>query len=162
MKRFLMLVGVAAVAGAMYVAAAPGSLQSRGPTQKQFNALKKQVSSLSKSLKSLKKDEGQVKQLTVAMFGLLVACDQTAVPIDQFGDPQGSFGYVFSTDGTTGNEEFTSALDVSDSSDSNALYITGGDSTCSQQFGSLRHAAAKTGLRLPRTSAHPSFSAHRP
>ena len=40
MKRFLMLVGVAVVAAAMYVAASPASQQSRGPTLKQFNALK--------------------------------------------------------------------------------------------------------------------------
>src|SRR6476620_6259448 len=54
MKRFLMLVGVAAVAAAMYVAASPASQQSGGPTLKQFNALKKQVATLSKKLKAVK------------------------------------------------------------------------------------------------------------
>ena len=39
MKRFLMLVGVAVVAAAMYVAASPASQQSKGATVKQFNAL---------------------------------------------------------------------------------------------------------------------------
>ena len=53
MKRFLMLVGVAAVAAAMYVAASPASQQSRGPTLKQFNALKKQVATLNKKLKAV-------------------------------------------------------------------------------------------------------------
>jgi len=53
MKRFLLLVGVAAVAAAMYVAASPASQQSKGPTLKQFNALKKQVATLNKTLKSL-------------------------------------------------------------------------------------------------------------
>jgi hypothetical protein len=52
MKRFLMLVGVAVVAAAMYVAAAPGSQQASGPTAKQFKALKAQVASLSKKLKA--------------------------------------------------------------------------------------------------------------
>jgi hypothetical protein len=52
MRRFLMLVGVAAVAGAMYVAAASGSQQSTGPTAKQFKALKTQVAALSKKLKT--------------------------------------------------------------------------------------------------------------
>jgi hypothetical protein len=43
MKRFLMLVGVAVVAAAMYVAASPASQQAKAPTEKQFLALKKQV-----------------------------------------------------------------------------------------------------------------------
>ena len=43
MKRFLMLVGVAAVAAAMYVAARRRVSSREGPTAKQFNALKKQV-----------------------------------------------------------------------------------------------------------------------
>jgi hypothetical protein len=38
MKRFLLLVGVAVVAAAMYVAASPASQQSSGPTAKQFKA----------------------------------------------------------------------------------------------------------------------------
>ena len=54
MKRFLMLVGVAVVAAAMYVAAGTASQQSAGVTAKQFAALKKQVASLSKTLKTVK------------------------------------------------------------------------------------------------------------
>jgi outer membrane murein-binding lipoprotein Lpp len=52
MKRFLMLVGVAVVAAAMYVAASPASQQSSGPTAKQFKALKAQVAALSKKVKT--------------------------------------------------------------------------------------------------------------
>ena len=55
MKRFLMLVGVAVVAAAMYVAASPASQQA-GPTAKQFAALKKQVAALSKKVKSTQTD----------------------------------------------------------------------------------------------------------
>lgn len=51
MKRFLMLIGVAVVAAAMYVAASPASQQAKGPTLKQFNALKTQVTALNKKLK---------------------------------------------------------------------------------------------------------------
>ena len=54
MKRFLMLVGVAVVAAAMYVAASPAIQQSKGPTAKQFKALKAQVASLSKTVKAVK------------------------------------------------------------------------------------------------------------
>jgi outer membrane murein-binding lipoprotein Lpp len=63
MKRFLMLVAVAAVAGAMYVAASPASQQSSGPTAKQFKALKAQVAALSKKLKTT---ENNLDSLAVA------------------------------------------------------------------------------------------------
>jgi hypothetical protein len=53
MKRFLMLVGVAAIAGVMYVAAASGSQQSNGPSGKQFKALKLEVAALQKKVKSV-------------------------------------------------------------------------------------------------------------
>jgi hypothetical protein len=56
MKRFLMFVGVAVVAAAMYVAASPASQQSSGPTAKQFKALKAQVATLSKKLKTTQAD----------------------------------------------------------------------------------------------------------
>ena len=66
MKRFLMLVAVAAVAGAMYVAASPASQQAKGPTLKQFNALKKQVATLSKQVKTIVKPEADA---AVAIIG---------------------------------------------------------------------------------------------
>jgi len=50
MKRFLMLVGVFAVVGTPYVAAASGSQQSSVPTAKQFAALKKKVAGLQTAL----------------------------------------------------------------------------------------------------------------
>jgi outer membrane murein-binding lipoprotein Lpp len=56
MRRILMLVGVAVVAGAMYVAAAPGGQKSAGPTAKQFKALKAQVAALSKKVKTTQTD----------------------------------------------------------------------------------------------------------
>jgi hypothetical protein len=162
MKRFLMLVGVAVVAAAMYVAASPASQQSSGPTAKQFNALKKQVASLSKSEKA-------VKKLAVAEAAVLAACDQLAVPIDQFGDGQNQTeGYVYGQGGTPAAPTpaiFTTGLDVTDpTQDTGALFITGGDSTCSTLVNgsALRHDAAKAGMQLSRASSHLwSFSAHR-
>src|SRR5690348_5206194 len=56
MKRFLMLVGVAVVAAAMYVAASPASQQAKAPTVKQFKALKAQVATLAKKLKTTQND----------------------------------------------------------------------------------------------------------
>ena len=157
MKRFLMLVGVAVVAAAMYVAAAPGSQQAAGPTAKQFKALKAQVASLSKTLK-------KVKTLATAEAVLLTDCDQVAVPIDQFGDGSTAQteGYNYSQPAGAGNF-LTTALDVSDSSDQGALYITGGGATCASLFAGneLRRAAAKAGVRLPAVSPRlGAFAAH--
>jgi hypothetical protein len=80
MKRFLMLVGVAAVAAAMYVAASPASQQSKFATEKQFLALQKKVTSQGKTIK-------QLKQLAV-LEEWISRADRVklAVPIDQFGD----------------------------------------------------------------------------
>ena len=159
MKRFLLLVAVAAVAGAMYVAAAPGSQQSRGPTAKQFAALKKQVAALGKTVKA-------VKTLAVAEAGLLLACDQEAIPINQFGDGLNQTeGYRYSTTAEPSSAEIlTTALDVSDKTDPGAVFITAGDTSCDSEFssGALRHAAAHAGVQLPHVSLHASFATHRP
>ena len=111
MKRFLMLVGVAAVAAAMYVAASPASQQSKGPTLKQFNALKKQVANLSKSLKAVKADAS-------AAVGIIGACylhensdgtiGFTVMPVSRLGNS--STGYEFGTPGV-GTPTATTALD---------------------------------------------------
>jgi hypothetical protein len=167
MKRFLMLVGVAVVAGAMYVAASPASQQAKSPTAKQFNALKKQVATLSKT-------ETSVKKLATAEAALLTACMKIAVPVNQFGDPDGTGsgtkqGYrygkgVASTFSTTaGAELFTTGLDVSSTTDTGAVWFTGGDASCGTALGesTLRHAAAKAGIQLPHASLlHWSFTAH--
>lgn len=171
MKRFLMLVGVAAVAAAMYVAAAPGSQQAAGPTAKQFKALKKQVASLSKSVKVLKAGDAKVKTLATAEAAVLTACDQIAVPIDQFGNPQptsgSAEGYEYGKGTITAptSEFFTTGLDVTDpTQDTGALWITGGTGNdCNQLLNTsgLRHAAAKAGVKLSHVASHlPAFVAH--
>ena len=107
MKRFLMLVGVAAVAGAMYVAAAPGSRQASPPTARQFATLKRQVASLSTKLKALTKDEKAVKQAAIAAVEYIGGC---------FLDSTGNIenlqvaGFLFGAAGSPGNPR--SALDV--------------------------------------------------
>lgn len=167
MKRFLMLVGVAVVAGAMYVAASPASQQAKSPTAKQFNALKKQVATLSKT-------ETSVKKLATAEAALLTACMKIAVPVNQFGDPDGTGsgtkqGYRYGKGtaatfgGTAAAELFTTGLDVSSTSDTGAVWFTGGDASCGTALGesTLRHAAAKAGIQLPHASLlHRSFTAH--
>jgi len=114
MKRFLMLVGVAAVAGAMYVAAAPGSRQASPPTARQFAALKRQVASLSTKLKALTKDEKAVKQAAIAAVEYIGGCflDSTGnienLQVADVGNA--STGFLFGAAGSPGNPR--SALDV--------------------------------------------------
>ena len=124
MKRLLMFVGVAVVAAAMYVAASPASQQSSGPSAKQFSALKKQVAGLSKSLKSTKKEAD-------AVAGFLSDCflSQNAGVwgVSQFGDPQGSFGYSYTDNGTT--YQNITALDFDGGTTPNA-YFQAVDPTC--------------------------------
>jgi hypothetical protein len=130
MKRFLTVLAVAAVAGAMYVAAAPGG-RTVAPTRKQFNALKKQVTQLGKKVKSqgstiatlqsnltaLQTDESSVKTAADDADGFISTCLAAAgvVPVGQFGDGTGgTYGYSYMDgSGVTG---FTTALDVDGSS----------------------------------------------
>lgn len=134
MKRFWMLVGVAVVAGAMYVAAAPGGRQAASPTARQFNALKKQVASLNKNLKALKKDEAQVKLAAAAAAGYIGACfldtsgNIVSLPVNQFGTAgAGATGFLFGTDGTSATPR--SALDI-DTSGSPKAYLQEVNTTC--------------------------------
>jgi len=135
MKRFLMLVGVAVVAAAMYVAASPASQQSRGPTLKQFNALKKQVATLNKTLKSVRSEAD-------AAVGIIGACylhqnsDGTVgfnfMPVSQ------RTGYLFGTAPGTP----TTALDVATSSPQ--AYLQEMDPQCAT-VSALRHGAIRSG-----------------
>lgn len=133
MKRFLMLVGVAAVAAAMYVAASPASQQSTGPTAKQFKALKAQVASLSKKLNTTKKEAD-------ASVGFLAACFLSTAAgvwgVDEFGDVNGvTEGYVYQPPGGVPTVKAT-ALDFT-SSTSPTAWFQAVDPTCVNT--ALRH-----------------------
>jgi hypothetical protein len=139
MKRFLMLVGVAAVAAAMYVAASPASQQASGPTARQFKALKAQVASLSKTVKGLKK--------------VVTDCVQIAIPVNQFGDAQNQTeGYMYNQPSGAG-QFLTTALDASDAADAGAAWFVGvlapNRSACTTDLGEnvLRHGATRAGTR---------------
>jgi len=136
MRRFLMLVGVAAVAGAMYVAAASGSQQSRGPTAKQFKALKKQVASLSKTLKTVKSEAD-------AAVGIIGACyltvsgssaTITVLPVSQFGSTSAGFLY-----GTSSSSTPRTALDINTASP--LAYLQEVNPACLTGTTALRHGA---------------------
>jgi hypothetical protein len=103
MQRFLMLVGVAVVAAAMYVAAGSASHQSRGPTARQFNALKKQVASMKKTLKKVENEGNYIKNC-------LKSTNAGALPVSEFGDAQThAYGYQYYNGTTT---SYTTALDI--------------------------------------------------
>jgi hypothetical protein len=117
MKRFLTLLAVAAIAGVMYVTAAPGGLRSAGPTAKQFKALKASVTKLQKQLKTVK---------TEAEAGLAIEelCIMHApVGVSQLGTS--SSGYLFGppqTTPTASTASATSALDLAASTPQYRLF----------------------------------------
>jgi hypothetical protein len=150
MKRFLMLVGVAVVAAAMYVAASPASQQSTGPSEKQFLALEKKVTAQGKTLKAVKSEAN-------AAAGFIASClassNSGVLPINEFGDPAGTFGYQYTANGTDIVDR--TALDVDQSSPFQGVYIQGVDPACVTS--ALRHGQTHSGaghLTLRAERAH--------
>jgi len=91
MKRFLMVLAVAAVGAVTYVAAAPGSPQALGPTARQFTALKKQVAKLQKQVTTARGEaEAGLNILTLCIMHKPVGVDQTGTSTSGylFGPPQ--------------------------------------------------------------------------
>jgi hypothetical protein len=115
MKRFLMLVGVAVVAAATYVAASPASQQATAPTAKQFNALKKQVATLTKTLKTVKAEATDADGFVQTC---LVSTGAGVVPVNQFGTA--STGFLF---GTAAASTPRTALDVDPGATPGALLV---------------------------------------
>ena len=143
MKRFLMLVGVAVVAAAMYVAASPASQQSKTPTEKQFLALQKKVTTLSKSLKTVKSEAN-------AAVGFIATClvstGAGVAGVSQFGDvahTPATFGYHYN-DGTS--ESYRTALDA-DSSTTPGAWLQAVDPSCVSTSG-VRHGSQHGNGRL--------------
>jgi hypothetical protein len=91
MKRFLMFVGVSAVVGSLYVAAASGSQHTRVPTAKQFAALKKKVTGLQKEVGQISKAEKQVISFLTCYTSVGV------LPVTERGDPKGAWGYQYNS-----------------------------------------------------------------
>jgi hypothetical protein len=140
MQRFLIFVGVAVVAAAMYVAASPASQQAKGPSAKQFKALQKQVA-------ALKKDETSVKKLTVALAEIVGGCyldsssNLLTLPVSDFGTA--TSGFVFGPPNSTAGQIARSALDVNPSSPSENLQEV--NTTCLSSSG-LKHGTGRGGV----------------
>lgn len=139
MKRFLLVLALVGVAGATYVATAPGS-QTAGPTAKQFRALKREVA-------GLKKQVSQVKVLALEEAVLLTDCMAVAKPVAQFGTDGTTTGYEYTDNGGTPFPR--SALNYAQPTDPNVTYFTGGGSQCATDVStSIRHLARLAGIRL--------------
>ena len=142
MKRFLMFVGVAVVAAAMYVAASPASQQSKGPTEKQFLALQKKVASLTKELKTVKPEADISASYILTCLSSVSAGTLTinAMPVSQRGsETAGASGYLFGTSATSAP---TTALDINTTTPTDVLQEF--DPSC--LGAGLRHAAARSGI----------------
>ena len=140
MKRFLLVLAFVAVAGATYVATAPGS-QSSAPTARQFRALKKEVSGLKTQLK-------QVKLVVGAEAVLITDCMVVAKPVNQFGNGS-TTGYQYVDPAVNGNAPVpTPALKYASPSDATAVWFTGGGAKCGTDLkSSLRHLRRLAGIR---------------
>jgi hypothetical protein len=143
MQRFLIFVGVAVVAAAMYVAASPASQQAKAPSAKQFSALKKQVA-------ALKKDETAVKKLTVALADIVGGCyldskgNIVTLPVSDFGNTTTGFLFGTPTGGTTpATATARSALDVNVASPTEDLQEV--NPTCLTASG-LKHGTGRAGV----------------
>lgn len=128
MTRFLIVLALIAVAGATYIAAAPGS-QTAGPTAAQFNALKRQVAGLERKVKDVN--------------ALLKVCMASSAPITRRGDwetPTGpTFGYSYQDPSMNSGTPFPeTALDIAGSGDTNVMWITGGGPKCGAKVGTAR------------------------
>jgi hypothetical protein len=146
MKRFLMLVGVAAVAGAMYVAAASGSQRSAGPTAKQFAALKKQVAALQKKEKAT---DNLANDTAIALVHCVLHGSQGLL---QWGDASGAHSYGFTyTPPNSNTSTMQSALDFYPAASSSTVVplFAENDPACVSLVGAagLRHNAGAGSVR---------------
>jgi outer membrane murein-binding lipoprotein Lpp len=141
MTRFLMLLAAAAVAGVMYVAAAPGGATRSGPTAAQFKALSKKVTTLQKQVANLKKEAD-------ASLGILGVCVMhQPVGVDQVGTS--SSGYLFGPPQTAPNAvtaAATSALNLAPSTEASPQHrvfeLNTSESACVKIAGSVSTPAA--------------------
>ena len=152
MKRFMVVLVLGALVGAIYVAAAPGGRAAK-PRAGQFRALKKQMSQLRSTVWTLKETVGQLSS-TVGTLQATVQNDDSFIqncltaegiaPLTEYGDgATNTFGYSYSNDGS--NYFPTTALDFTGSGDPTDAYVQAVSPSCLSS-GTLRRAKTP-GLR---------------
>ena len=141
MKRFLLVLALVAVAGAAYVATAPGS-QTAGPTARQFNILKRQVA-------ALKKRVTVAREYQLGLGDFMLTCVVHApIPTDSVGDDV--TGYLFGVPGTPpASATSTSALTLDTSGTPDYAFFTEnlGNQDCVDFINTVasRHALKRIG-----------------
>jgi hypothetical protein len=142
MKQFLMLLGVAAVAGAMYVAAASGSQQTKFATQKEVAALQKKVKILTTEVNKTVAPEAQFSTAYILTCLAQINSDNSftvhVLPVSQRGNS--TSGYLF---GDSVTSTPTTALDVDTATPMAVLQEF--DPSCLSS--ALRHRAARLGIK---------------
>jgi outer membrane murein-binding lipoprotein Lpp len=127
MKRFLMLVAVAVVASAMYVAASPASQQSSGSTTRQVRALQARVAKMSKVLRTVRR---QAQYARDYVHDCLRTASSGAMPVSEFGDAVNhTHGYQYFDGATT---RWTTALDI-DTGDTPGAFLQKVDRACANR-----------------------------
>jgi len=103
MRRFLVVLAVAALGAVTYVATAPGSPQASGPTARQFAALKKQVGKLQRQVKTAKNEaEASLGALALCVMHKPIGVDRVGTSTNGylFGPPQTAPDPVTATAGS--------------------------------------------------------------
>ena len=143
MTRFVLLLAAAAVAGVMYVAAAPGGLTRSGPTTAQFKALSKKVTTLQKQLTAVKK---LTSDEAVVLAGCLL---YTAAPISRYGAvTNGAPGYVYGVPTDTSTFGSTTALDLTHTGDTAVFSALGVNPDCASSIHPSSGASPRLGGAL--------------
>lgn len=147
MKRFVTLLAVAAVAGGMYAAEAIGSQQAKGPSAKQFAALKKEVTQLKTQLGTVRKTANNAAGFIAGCF---LSPKAGVVPVNDFGDSSATptFGYQYVPQGgNPATPQYTTALDL-DGSATPGAFLQAVDPACVGPAAASR-AQTHSGSRLP-------------
>ncbi len=142
MKQFLLLLGVAAVAGAMYVAGASGSQQAKFASQKEVAALQKKVTTLNSELKKTVKPEADLSASYILTCLAKVSGGSVTVhtmSVVQRGTI--ALGYQF---GSTGSTAPTTALDIAPQGTTATAVLQEFDPSC--LGGALRQNALRSSI----------------
>ena len=131
MKRFPLVLALVAVAGATYVATAPGS-QTAGPTARQFRALKSEVNHLKTQVNHVKTELGYAEEYELGLGDFLLTCMVHApIAVNSVGD--GSNGYLFGAPGTPPTSATSTSalsLDISETPSYRFLTVNEAEPVC--------------------------------
>ena len=144
MRAFLMLVGVAAVAGAMYAAGASGGRPAKFASQREVVALRRDLKKVQTELKAVKSAAYTANHIIgLCYFGANGQGTGPVVPValgaSQFGDA--TSGFLFGTNGATAAPR--TALDVDESTP--MVYLQTVNPECHPISPAPRHALTRWG-----------------